>query len=84
MVDFTDIFTKAFMHGNPKSIKIPSSCQYLFAFLGSASIKAASKMLMKLTSGVNFINVRAALMCTDPQKDTDNLTEFLCFWDLRA
>jgi len=37
------------------------------------------------TSGVNFIKIlHAAFMRTDPkaQKDTDNLTEFLSFWDL--
>ena len=30
-------------------IKIPSSCQYLFDFLGSARVKCALKMLVKLT-----------------------------------
>ena len=37
--------------------------------------------------GVNFINIlRAAFTRTDPKsiKDTDNLTELLCFWELRV
>jgi len=39
------------------------------------------------TPGVNFINVqRAAFAPVDPKsvKDTDNLTEFLRFWELRG
>jgi len=32
---------------------------------------------MKLTTGVNFINVLwAAFTCTDPKKDTDDITVF--------
>ncbi len=33
----------------PKSIKIRSSCQYLFTLLGSTGAKAARRLLMKLT-----------------------------------
>ncbi len=39
----------AFTCTDPKSVKIQSSCKYLFALWGSARIKAACKMLMKLT-----------------------------------
>jgi hypothetical protein len=39
----------------PKAQKIQSSCQSLFALLGSAHIKAASKMLVKLTPGQQLI-----------------------------
>jgi len=42
---------------------------------------------MKLTQGINFTMVlRAAFAHTDPkaQKDTDDLTVFSLFWDLRA
>jgi hypothetical protein len=39
---------QAFMRKNPKSVKIQSSSQYLFALLGSAYVKAARKTLMKL------------------------------------
>jgi len=40
---------KAIMGANPKSVKIQSRGQYLFMLLGSAFVKASSKMLMKLT-----------------------------------
>jgi len=33
----------------PKSVKIQSSCQYLFTLLGSIGAKAARRTLMKLT-----------------------------------
>ncbi len=33
----------------PKVQKMQSTCQYLFVLLGSAHVKAAHKMLMKLT-----------------------------------
>ncbi len=39
----------AFMLTYPKSVKIQSSCQYLYVLLGSTCIKAAHKKLMKLT-----------------------------------
>jgi len=42
---------KAFMCPDPKRTKRQSSHQCLFALLGSASIKAACKMLMKLAQG---------------------------------
>jgi len=42
------------------SIKMQSFCQYLFALMGSGQVKAAHKMLMKLTTSVNFINIQHA------------------------
>jgi len=33
------------------------SCQYLFMLFGSVSIKAVHRTLMKLSPGVNFINI---------------------------
>jgi len=41
----------AFTCTDPKSVQIHSSSHYLFALLRSALIKAAPKMLMKLTQG---------------------------------
>jgi len=41
----------AFTPVAPKSVRIQSSCQYLFTLLGSTSAKAARRMLMKLTPG---------------------------------
>jgi len=39
------------MRKNPKSLKILSSCYYLFVLLGSARVEAGRKMLMKLIPG---------------------------------
>jgi len=55
--------------------------------LGSARGKVARKMLMKLTTGVDFINIlRVAFTPTDLKsaKKTENFTVFLRFWDLCA
>ncbi len=53
--------------------------------LGAAGIKAVHRTLMKLSPGVNSINVlQATFACADPKcaKKTDNLTVFLHCWDL--
>jgi len=50
-VNFTNILHPAFTSADPKSVKIQLSCQYLFSLLGSVRIKAARKMLFKLTPG---------------------------------
>jgi len=42
----------AFTPVAPKSVRIQSSCQYLFTLLGSTGAKAAHRTLMKLTPGV--------------------------------
>jgi len=47
---------KAFTGVALKSIRIQSSCLYLFTLLGSTRAKAEHRMLIKLTPGVNFIN----------------------------
>jgi len=46
-VNFINILLKAFTGTDCKSVKIQSSCQYLFALLGSARVKDASELLMK-------------------------------------
>ncbi len=48
-VNFITVLQAAFMHADPESIKIQSSCQYLFTLLGSVSVKAVLRKLMKLT-----------------------------------
>jgi len=35
----------------PKSVRVQSSCQYLFTLLGSTGAKGAHKILVKLTPG---------------------------------
>jgi len=53
----------AFMPIARKSVRIQSSCQYLFTLLGSTGAKTTSRTLMKLTPGVNVINIlRAAFV----------------------
>ena len=44
----------AFTHVAPKSVRIQSSCKYLFMLLGSVCIKAACRTLMKLTPRGRF------------------------------
>jgi len=56
-VNFINILQAVLTSKHPKSVKIHSSCQYLFTLLGLAGVKAAHKMLMKLTPGANFINM---------------------------
>jgi len=41
----------AFTPVAPKSVRIQSSCQYLFMLLGSSGTKAALRALMKLSQG---------------------------------
>jgi len=64
----------------PNAKKIQLIHQYLFTFLGPASIKVACRTLMKLTSGLNFINVlHTAFTNGDPKniKKTVKLSIFL-------
>ncbi len=42
---------------DPQIVQIQPSCQYLFAHLGSARVKTAHKMLVKLTPAINFTNI---------------------------
>ncbi len=44
----------AFTPVTSKSGRIQSSCQYLFTLLGSTGAKAAHRMLMKLTPGIEW------------------------------
>jgi len=46
-----------FISKDPKSTKRLSSHQCLFALLGSSLVKAACKMLVKSTPGVNVIKI---------------------------
>jgi len=64
---------------DPKPTKKTDDLAVFYALLRSTSVKAGCKMLVKLTPGVNFMNVlRSAFMCTDPKptKKTDDLTVF--------
>jgi len=64
-VYFTNILFATFIHADPKSINIQSSCQYLFALWGSVLIKALHKMLVKLTPEyiASYIQFIATMNC---------------------
>jgi hypothetical protein len=60
-LNFINVLRTAFMLVGPKRIvRIQSSSQYLIMLLESAGANAAHRALMKLTPGLNFINV----LCT--------------------
>ena len=48
-VNFTNILQAAFTHADPKSAKKTVKLSSFFALLGSACVKAAHRMLVKLT-----------------------------------
>ncbi len=50
-VDFINALHTAFALVDPKSVRTQSSCQYLLKLLGSTSVKAVRRTLMKSTPG---------------------------------
>jgi len=59
-VDFTNIYTPSFCaHGFQKRKKTNALAAF-FTLLDSARVKAVHRMLMKLSQGVNFINILCA------------------------
>ncbi len=59
-----NVLRTAFTLVDPKSVKIQWSHQYLFMLLGSTSVRW---MLMKLSPGINFINIlHAAFAHAEP------------------
>ncbi len=48
-VNFTNVLSTAFALVDPESVRTHSSCQYHFTLLGSTSVKAVRRTLMKLT-----------------------------------
>jgi len=57
-VDFTKILRAAFPLVDPKSAKNTVKPSVFFMLLGFVHVKAARKMLVKLTPAVNFINIK--------------------------
>jgi len=53
-VNFTNILRAAFMHTDPKSAKRQSSHEYFSVLIGSAWVKAARKVLVKLTPDIKI------------------------------
>ena len=62
-VNFTNILRAAFTRVDPKSAKKMLNLTVFFALLGSVRVKAACRMLVKLTPRVSRINLMA------PNKD---------------
>ena len=54
-VNFTNILHAAFTYADLKSTKNTVKLTVFYALLGSACVKAARKMLVKLTPGANAI-----------------------------
>ncbi len=62
------MFMRTFYEHRSQKHKKTDNLTVFFMLLGHARAKAARKMLMKLTSGVNFINVlHKACMQVDPK-----------------
>jgi len=78
-VNFTNILLAAFTSADFKSVRTQSSCQYLFTLLGSTSVKAVRRTLIKLSHGVNFSNSYFAISFNEL-----SCQSFLCFWDLHT
>jgi hypothetical protein len=62
-VNFTNktYLCAAFTPVAPQSVRTQSSCQYLFTLLGSTSVKAVRRMLMKLSLGVKIYSLLALI-----------------------
>jgi hypothetical protein len=65
---FINVLLTAFTRADPKRYKDTDDLTVFFMLLGSMSVKAANKMLVKLTLGVNCINfLEAAFLPVDLQ-----------------
>jgi len=60
-LNFINVLRTAFTQADPESVKFQLSRQHLFTLLGSASIKAAGRTLMKLTPGLLDKQVQTSL-----------------------
>jgi len=56
-VNFTNNQHSAFKVVDPKSVKNTVKSSVPFTLLGTAGVKAVRRTLMKLSPGVNFINI---------------------------
>jgi len=71
----------------PKVQKKTDNLPVFFALSGSVWVKAAFRTSMKLTTGLNFINIlHTAFTCVDSESVgfSQILSIFLRFWDLHA
>jgi len=82
---FHQCFTNSFWVWRSHKRKKTLTTWLSFALLGSALIKALYENVGEIDTRFNFTNVLWAAFTnkdTKSAKDTDNLTVFLCFWDL--
>jgi len=70
---------KDFTLKDPKSANRQSSHQYLSILLGSAYVKAAHKMLMKLTPGVNITDIEKRAFFMQKRFLNYQFVFFFCF-----
>jgi len=75
-VNFINILGAAFTRKDPKSSKKTAKLSIIFALLGSLRVKAARRMLMKLTPGVNSIKRCFYLALQCPSSTTKNLNNY--------
>jgi hypothetical protein len=86
-VDFINVLQADFMCADPKSAKKTVKLSVFFALLGSVFTKATHRTLMKLTPvGFHQYSYSQLLPIKIPkaQKDSQIISVFLCFWDLRV
>jgi len=76
-VNFINVLRTAFTHADPECAKRQSSQQCRLALLGPTSVKAVRRTMMKLTPGVNFINILRAFAPVDPKSVKR-------YWQLRS
>ncbi len=63
--NFINIVLTAFMHADPRSVKKTVKLSIFFTLLGSTSIKAAPKMLVKLTPVFDFFFLKQQKILND-------------------
>ncbi len=79
---FHQRFTYSFCaRRDPESVRTQSSDQYLFTLLGSTSVKAVRRTLMKLSPGVHFINILCtAFALVDPKSIKNTVKSSMSFY----
>ncbi len=77
-VNFINVLRTAFALVDPKNVKRYWGFDWILTLLGSMSVKAVHRMLMKFSPGVNFINVYLCIFCTKFWHQSWNITRKSC------
>jgi hypothetical protein len=80
-VNFINVLHTAFALVDPESVRTQSSHQYLLTLLGSTSVKAVRRMLMKSTPRVKFINILCKCFLYESALRSFSL---IMFWQKKA